>query len=210
MTVRVDAYFHLISPDQFSGQHQIGESSPNTFSSSEAFELDRFTYCPLSSFVAASQHYEECHLIYGPLESILIDQGFPVEYELDEFNTPHTGTTLSHLQLWLCWLRCKIPLGHPVTSSLGNIFWRHSHFSPQTTRTSHPWATTSFLSLTSKQDFCYTTISHSHIQQCLNLATHISLRQIAAKIPSQLYDNFLPSFLWDLQHKRKPFIPCCH
>ena len=48
------------------------------------------------------------------------------------------------------------------------------------------------------------TISHSHIQQCLNLATHISLRQITAKIPSHLH-NYFPSFLRDLQHKRKPF-----
>ena len=40
-----------------------------------------------------SRNYEEGHLIYGPLESILLDQGFPVEYELDEFNPPHTGTT---------------------------------------------------------------------------------------------------------------------
>ena len=39
------------------------------------------------------------------------------------------------------------------------------------------------------------TISHSHIQKCLNLATFISLRQIAAKIPSQLHNSFLPSFL---------------
>ena len=51
---------------------------------------------------AASRCHEESHLIYGPLESILLDQGFPVEYELDEFNPPHTGTTLSRLQLWLC------------------------------------------------------------------------------------------------------------
>ena len=28
--------------------------------------------------------------MYGPLVSILLDQGFPVEYELDEFSTPHT------------------------------------------------------------------------------------------------------------------------
>ena len=47
---------------------------------------------------AASRHHEENHLIYGPLESILLDQGFPVEYEWDEFNPPHTGTTLRHLQ----------------------------------------------------------------------------------------------------------------
>ena len=29
-----------------------------------------------------------------PLRLFLLDQGFPVEYELDEFNTPQTGTTL--------------------------------------------------------------------------------------------------------------------
>ena len=54
-----------------------------------------------------SLHWQQHHdtmrkAIYGPLESVLIDQGFPVEYELDEFNPPHTGTTLSRLQLWLC------------------------------------------------------------------------------------------------------------
>ena len=47
LTIRVDAYFHLIrmtypiQPGPFSRQHQIGESLPNSFSSSEAFELDR-------------------------------------------------------------------------------------------------------------------------------------------------------------------------
>ena len=64
---------------------------------------------------AASRHHEESHLIYGPLESILLDQWFSVDYELDEFNPPHTGTTLSRLQLWLCRLRHKIPLRHPAT-----------------------------------------------------------------------------------------------
>ena len=66
-----------------------------------------------------------------PLRLFLLDQGFPVEYELDEFNMPHTGTTLHHPQNWLCRLRCKIQLRHLATSSLGNIFWRHSHFSPK-------------------------------------------------------------------------------
>ena len=55
---------------------------------------------------------------------------------------------------------------------------------------------TTFLSSTSKHDFCNTmaTISHSHIQQCLNLTMHISLRHLAARMPSQLYNNFI-SFL---------------
>ena len=150
----------LFTPDHFSGQHQIGEKPPNTFSSSEVFEQDRRTYCPLSSLAAASRHTEESYQIYGPLKSVLIDQGFPVEYELDEFNPPHTGTTLSRLQLWLCRLRRKIPLRHPTTSSLGNIFGRHSHFSPQTTRTTHSWTTTTFLSLTSTHDICYTYGDH--------------------------------------------------
>ena len=75
---------------------KLGKSR-QTFSSSEAFKLDRHTYYPLSSLTAASRYHEESHLIYGPLESILIDQAFPVEYELDEFNTPHTGTTLCRL-----------------------------------------------------------------------------------------------------------------
>ena len=63
-----------------------------------------------------------CHLF-------LLDQGFPVDYELDKFNTPHIGTTLCHHQNWLCRLRCNIPLRHLATSSLGNIFWRRSCFS---------------------------------------------------------------------------------
>ena len=60
-------------------------SLPQTF-----FEQDRRIYCPLSSLAAASRHLDEIHLIYGPLDSILFDQGFPVEYELEEFNPPHT------------------------------------------------------------------------------------------------------------------------
>ena len=70
------------------------------------------------------------HLVYGPLESSLLDQGFPIEYKLDEFNLPHTGTTKSPLQLWLCRLLCKIPLRQPGISHLGNILWRYSHFFP--------------------------------------------------------------------------------
>ena len=66
-----------------------------------------------------------------PLRLFLLDQGIPVEYELDEFNTPHTGTTLRHPQNWLYRLRCrkKKSLRHLATSPLGNIFWRHSRFS---------------------------------------------------------------------------------
>ena len=133
---------------------------PVKHSSSDPFRTGQ-TYLLSAPFIAAaSWHHEENHLIYGPLESILIDQGFPVEYELDAFNPPHTGTPLSRLQLLLCRQRCVITLRHPATSSLGNIFWRHSRFSPTTTRTTHSWVTTSFLSLTSKHGLCYTNGDH--------------------------------------------------
>ena len=155
----VDAYFHsmrmtYIHPGPFF------RAAPNwgrlaKHSSWELFEKTDVLLSALLFLAAASRHHEESHLIYGPLESILLDQGFPVDYELDQSNPPHRGTTLNRLQLWFCRLRRKISLRHPATSSLGNIFWRHSRFSPQTTRTTHPWATTSFLSLTSKHDFCY-------------------------------------------------------
>ena len=67
-----------------------------------------------------------------PLRLFLLGQGIPVEYEVDKFNTPHTGTTLRHPQNWQCRLRCLIPLRHLATTlPLGNIFWRHSRFSPK-------------------------------------------------------------------------------
>ena len=106
---------------------QIGESAKHSLWQNNFVQDRRITVC--SSIAAASHHHEGSRLIYGPLVSSLLDQGFPVEYELDELNTPHTGTTFSHLQYWLCRLRCKIPLRRQATSPLGNIFWRHSRFS---------------------------------------------------------------------------------
>ena len=55
------------------------------------------TYFLSAPFIAAeAQHHEERHLIYGPLESSLLNQGFPVKYELDAWNLLHTRTPLSY------------------------------------------------------------------------------------------------------------------
>ena len=64
---------------------------------------------------------------------------------------------------------------------------------PETTRTTNSRWLQSFLSSNSKHDFCYTVanISPSHIQQCLNLTKHFSLRHLAAKMLSQLYNNLI-------------------
>ena len=97
----------------------------------------RLTVCSSIAAAAASHHHEGSCLIYGPLASILLDQGFPVEYELDEFNTPHTGTTLSRLQYWLCRLRCKNSAPTPSNFTSGQHFLETFTILPETTRTSN-------------------------------------------------------------------------
>ena len=82
-----------------------------------------------------------------------LGQRIPVEYELDKFNTPHTGTTLFHPQN--CQLRCLIPLQHlATTSSLGHIFWR-PHASPRNIQKHKLTETPKFISSNDKHDFRY-------------------------------------------------------
>ena len=127
-----------------------------------------------------------------PLRLFLLDQGFPIEYELDEFNTPHTGTTLRHPQNWLCRRRCNISLRHLATSSLGNIFWRHSRFSPkQPEPQTHGDFNVCLFKQQTRLLLHYGDLSPLHIQQCLNLTMHFSLRHLAAKMLSPLSHNFI-------------------
>ena len=84
------------SPDHFPGQHKNGESPPN-YLFLRTFRAGR-TYFLSAPFIAVeSQQHEESRLIYGPFESTLLDQVFPVEHELDAFNLPLTGTHLCRL-----------------------------------------------------------------------------------------------------------------
>ena len=69
----------LFSPDHFPGQHKNGESPPS-YLFLRTFRAGR-TYFLSAPFIAAeSQHHEGSHLIYGPFESTLLYQGFPVEH----------------------------------------------------------------------------------------------------------------------------------
>ena len=60
---------------------------------------------------------------------------------------------------------------------------------PETTRTTNSWVTTTFLSSISKHDFCYTYGDISH--NALTKRCTFSLRHLAAKMLSQLYNNFI-------------------
>ena len=89
LTVRVDVYFHPIRMTYPIQPEPFFRAAPNWgkpakhFLLLRSFQTGQTSYCPLSFFAAASRNHEEGHLVYGPLESILFDQGFPVEYELD-------------------------------------------------------------------------------------------------------------------------------
>ena len=120
-----------------------------------------------------------------PLRLFLLDQGIPVEYELDKFNTTHTGTTLFHPQNWLCWLRCLIPLRHLATTSpLWNIFWRHSA-SPRN-RETQTHDDTKFISSNGKHDFCY--IQWTYLPRTSN-NTRCYLNSLIT--PFRLFTSFL-------------------
>ena len=142
LTVRVDAYFHqvrltyLIQPGPFFRTALNWGKPAKHFLFLRTLQKGQTSYCPLFNSSSISTMRKALKFM-DPLASILSDQGFLDEYELDEFNPPHTVTTLSLLQLWPCRLRRKIPLRQPATSSRGNIFWRHSRFYPQTNRTTH-------------------------------------------------------------------------
>ena len=137
-----------------------------------------------------------------PLRLFLLDQGIPVEYELDKFNTPHTGTTLFHPLNWPCRLRCLIPLRHLAsTSSLGNIFWRHSA-SPRKNQKHKLTVTLKFISSNGKHDFRYI------------LRTYLLRTSNDTRCYSQLYNDSISSLYFflsprGLQHKSKHYIQCC-
>ena len=93
----------LFIPYLLSAQQKLSKL-PNTHSLAEQ-------HCPLQTshwrFLNSSSRMDT----WGNLSNLwilciyfLLDQGIPVEYELDTFNTPHTRTTLCHPQNWLC--RC--------------------------------------------------------------------------------------------------------
>ena len=111
---------------------QIGEAVKHSLWLNSFVQCRRLTVCSSIAATAASTTMRETIQFVDTLCLFLLDQGFPVEYELDKFNTPHTGTTLCHPQNTLCRRRYRIPLRHRATTlPLGNIFRRHSRFSPK-------------------------------------------------------------------------------
>ena len=63
-------------------------------------------------------------------------QGIPVEYKLDTFNMPRTGTTLCHPQNWLCRCNAQLSSRHlALNSPLGHFNGDNARLSPNTRHT---------------------------------------------------------------------------
>ena len=147
----------LFNPDHFSRQHQIGESPPNSLFLNPLF-LNRTDVLTVRSL-----HSSSITKPWGKPYNLWTSWVYSLSPRVPSWiwirciqSATHTWTPLSRLQLWLCRLRRITLPRHPATLSQGNIFWRHARFSSTTTRNTHSWGTTSFLSLTSKHDLCNT------------------------------------------------------
>ena len=101
---------HLLS-----GQQKLGKL-PNTLSLAEQHRPVQMSHWQFfnSSSSSSMDTWGNLSNLWIPCVYFLLDQGIPLEYELDTFNMPHTGTTLSPPKLAMS-MRCLIP--HPAPSS---------------------------------------------------------------------------------------------
>ena len=180
----------LFIPDHLSGQNKLGKP-PNTLYFSELLRSRQTSYCLLFSSSSITPPRGKPSNLWTPCVYSLRPR-VPswiwirwIQY------TTHRNNSWSSPVLAMS-TAMQNSLWCVATSSLGNIFWRHSRFSPKQPKPQiHGWLHR-FCPQTAN-DFCYTmaSISPSYIQQCLNLTMHFSLRHLAAKMLSQLYNYFI-------------------
>ena len=124
----------LFNPDYLSGQHKLGKSTKH-FLFVELLRSVQTSYCLLfnssssSSSSIAPPWRKQSDL--WTLASISLRPRAPSWIWIRWIQYATHRNNFTSPQNWLCRLRCKIPLRHLATSSLGNIFWRHSCFSPK-------------------------------------------------------------------------------
>ena len=115
-----------------------------------------------------------------------LDQGFLVEYGLDIFNMPHTGTILRHSQNWLCQLRDRIPLRRLATST----FSGDTHASLRNNQSHKIMVTSTFISSNGKHDFCYIRRTYLHRTSndtcCFLNSIITSNRSLTSFLPTRL------------------------
>ena len=88
-----------------SGQQKLSKL-PNTPSLAEQRRPVQTSHWRFFNSSSSMDTWGNLSNLWIPCAYFLLDQGIPVEYELDTFNTPHTGITLCHPQNWRC--RCDV------------------------------------------------------------------------------------------------------
>ena len=174
-----------IHPGPPSGQQKLGKNR-QTLSLAEQLRSVQTSHWLFFNSSSSMDTMREPIWFMCLLCLFLLDQGIPVKYELDEFNTPHTGTALFHTQNCLCRLRCLIPLRHQATTSpLGNIFWKHSA-SPRNNQKHKLTMTPKFISSNDKHGFRY--ILRTYLPRTSN-NTRCYLNSLIT--PFRLFTSFL-------------------
>ena len=143
-----------IHPDPFSGQHQIGKSPLNTlflrgFPKGQTYLLSALfnsssitTPCGKPSNLWTSWIYS----LRLRVPSWIWIRWIQSASHRNNFMSPPKLAMLTAMQNFAQTSSYFIPGEHFLETC----------FPPQTTRITHSWTTTTFLSLTSKHDFCYT------------------------------------------------------
>ena len=135
-----------IHPNLLLEQQKLGKLS-KTVSLAEQRRPVQTSHWPF--FNSSSSMDTWGNLIYGFLAS-----NIPVEYELDTFNMPHTGTTLCHPQNWLCRCDALFRSRHLVLiSPLGHFNGDDARLSLKSTKRTKLKVTPKFISSNGKQDF---------------------------------------------------------
>ena len=123
----------LFLPDHLSGLHKLGKSVKHSLWLNNFVQCRRLTVCSLIT-AATSHHLEGSCLIYGLLASMSLRPRVPswiwirwIQYAThrNNFTSPSKLAMLTAMQN---------SLRHRATSSLGNIFWKHSRFSSKQTK----------------------------------------------------------------------------
>ena len=181
------------NPDHLPGSTNWGNLPNTVFSQNSFVQYRHLTVCS-SIAAAASHHHKGSRLIYGTLASISLRPRVPswiwirgIQYAThrNSFTSPPKLAISDAMQ---------ILLRHLATSSpLGNIFWRHSRFSPKQPEPQTHGDYNRFCPQTENTTFAtlWRTYLPQHIPQCLKLTMHFSLRNLAAKMLSPLHNNFI-------------------
>ena len=150
----------LINPNHLSGQQKLGKP-PNTLPLSlNLFVQDRRLIVCSSIAASASHQHEESRLIYEPLASISLRPRVPswiwiwwIQY------ATHRNNSYSPPVLAMSTAMQNFALT-PNYFISGQHFLETFTLLPETTRTTNSRWLQSFLSLSSKHDFCYTNGEH--------------------------------------------------